>query len=1049
VPGGVADPAALRSDIQDMAAHGIGGAEYNHLVLAQGYNAAQYGFGTPAWTDNAKAALRAGRDFGVQIDFIVAPGWSAGSPLVTPDTAGSAKTLVNGNATVADGATFSGALPRPTAALPSGATKRELIAALAVRCATVCTGTAPIQLDRATAVDLTDQVVNGELTWTAPAGGEWKLFGFYYQGNGTRPVGINPTSPNSFVVDHFSAAGTQALTRMWDEKVLDTEMRELLRAGGGSMFVDSLELGNQNWTPELPAEFRARRGYSLVAALPVLTVSGSPAFEYAAGVGARYRSDWKKTLNELWLAKHLDPLRAWTNALGMKLRYQTYSSSGATVIDPIESFTHVDGPEGEDWVYNGVSQTTLVTKGADSFRATAAAAAISGKPIVSDECCAGITAFSNDSYRVTWQQMLGHINQNLATGVNRVVYHGFSNRKGSPLLQYFIGTPGWPGWSPFVPVTGIGENWDSRQPAWDDQTKINRYLGRMQTVLREGALKSDVAIYRQGTELGSVFWADQSLARAGYTYGFLSAPLVESATVGGGRLAPDGPAYGALVLDNQTALPLATAQRILADARAGLTVVIVGAKPSQVPGASGEDAALQAVIADLVADPHVVQVADQAAVPAALRVRGVRPAAEFDAPLITVRRSTADTEYYYVFNSSTEATEASLALTGEGAPLALDAWSGAVTPIARYTRSSGRVGVRVSLPPTGATVVALSKTAGGSVFATSTTADEVLARGNGLTVRASAPGTYTTTLSDGRTASTAIADVPAPIALPDWTLGVESWGPGATPDTDAKIQLAPIPLTAGSDGRLPAWTSIAGLESASGIGTYTTTVELPAAWTGGHGAYLDLGSVFNTFSVTINGQALPPVDQMNPNRLDVGPYLRAGSNTITVREATTLRNRILTVAGQAGGSGTAKQDYGLRGPVRLIPYGEAAAFASTSTGGSVGGSVPATLSLTLGAPASFGPFTPGMDRTYETSTTATVTSTAGDATLSTDGGRLSNGTFTLSEPLQVAFSKSTWNAPASNDVVTIAFKQHIGATEPLRTGAYSKTLTFTLSTTTP
>ena len=37
----------------------------------------------------------------------------------------------------------------------------------------------------------------------------------------------------------------------------------------------------------------------------------------------------------------------------------------------------------------------------------------------------------------------------------------------------------------------------------------------------------------------------------------------------------------------------------------------------------------------------------------------------------------------------------------------------------------------------------------------------------------------------------------------------------------------------------------------------------------------------------------------------------------------------------------------------------------------------------------------------------------------------------------------------SNDPVTIAFKQHIDATDALRTGAYSKTLTFTLSTTTP
>ena len=37
----------------------------------------------------------------------------------------------------------------------------------------------------------------------------------------------------------------------------------------------------------------------------------------------------------------------------------------------------------------------------------------------------------------------------------------------------------------------------------------------------------------------------------------------------------------------------------------------------------------------------------------------------------------------------------------------------------------------------------------------------------------------------------------------------------------------------------------------------------------------------------------------------------------------------------------------------------------------------------------------------------------------------------------------------SNDNVTNTFKQAIGANEPLRTGSYSKTVTFTLSTTTP
>ena len=47
------------------------------------------------------------------------------------------------------------------------------------------------------------------------------------------------------------------------------------------------------------------------------------------------------------------------------------------------------------------------------------------------------------------------------------------------------------------------------------------------------------------------------------------------------------------------------------------------------------------------------------------------------------------------------------------------------------------------------------------------------------------------------------------------------------------------------------------------------------------------------------------------------------------------------------------------------------------------------------------------------------------------------------------FSKSSWTAPVSNDPVTITFKQLVKANDPLRTGSYSKTLTFTLSTTQP
>ena len=109
---------------------------------------------------------------------------------------------------------------------------------------------------------------------------------------------------------------------------------------------------------------------------------------------------------------------------------------------------------------------------------------------------------------------------------------------------------------------------------------------------------------------------------------------------------------------------------------------------------------------------------------------------------------------------------------------------------------------------------------------------------------------------------------------------------------------------------------------------------------------------------------------------------------------------------------------------------------------------------------------PGAGKDDEASASATVISPAGDATLSVadpgaSPGRLVNGEFSLAQPVQAAVSGAfapvgggpltlhTYSGPVSNDSLTIRFKQTIGASEPLRTGAYSKTFTFTLATTTP
>jgi hypothetical protein len=140
-----------------------------------------------------------------------------------------------------------------------------------------------------------------------------------------------------------------------------------------------------------------------------------------------------------------------------------------------------------------------------------------------------------------------------------------------------------------------------------------------------------------------------------------------------------------------------------------------------------------------------------------------------------------------------------------------------------------------------------------------------------------------------------------------------------------------------------------------------------------------------------------------------------------------------------------------------------------STTGDVVGNVPATLSLSLSGTVNLGSFQPGVGKDYDGSTVATVTSSAETADLSVMDassnatGRLVNGTRALTSPLQLnaggPFAPlNTDGSPlllkhygdvAANNATTINVRQHIGDTEGLRTGSYAKTLTFTLSTTTP
>ncbi len=204
-----------------------------------------------------------------------------------------------------------------------------------------------------------------------------------------------------------------------------------------------------------------------------------------------------------------------------------------------------------------------------------------------------------------------------------------------------------------------------------------------------------------------------------------------------------------------------------------------------------------------------------------------------------------------------------------------------------------------------------------------------------------------------------------------------------------------------------------------------------------------------------------------------GAVATSGTTPVTVN-GVAVADRTLTVANPAPGRWQIDVRIGVT--TSGLEFTQTVnGFATVTPTTGVSGTVPATLALSLGGPATFGPFVPAVAQTYDASLAATVTSTAGDATLTASDpdtaapGHLVNGAFALPSPLKAAATSTaagtsgggtfaaltspasllTYSGPVSNDAVTIGFQQSIGANDALRTGSYGKTITFTLSTTTP
>ncbi|BCL32862.1 hypothetical protein GCM10017557_77210 [Streptomyces aurantiacus] len=931
-PDGLVRPDEIRREIDQIADAGFGGAEiaavHHSVTDTAALDTARHGWGTAAWVTGVEAALSQAARRGLTIDLTVGPSWPAAVPGITPDSEAAVKELAHGAATVAPGATYTGPAPKPVHEAASGVREQRLLLVQAARVNTANSTRKETGLDLASVRDLTSDVTDGALNWTAPDDGTWVVIAYWVRGSGQTPEAGPHTDPPAYVVDHFSAAGTRAVTDFWEAHILTPAVRRLLKVSGGALFEDSIELETDGlqWTPGLPDAFLEHTGRSLLPLLPALILNNSnQVYAFEAAVTRQIRHDFWETVSTLVNKHHFTALRTWAHSLGLQLRSQPYGLQ----TDAIATAAILDIAEGE----------SLGFKNLDDYRCLAGGRDMAGHTVLS--CEAG--AYTGSAYSTTWQRFLRTMGGAYAAGVNQTVVHGFS----------YAEFPGvnWPGYAAFTPykgVAGYGESWGPRHPTWTHVSDVSGYLGRVHQVLQTGRAKADVAVFRQtgysATGIGAS-WFTATGITLGWTHQFLSGPLLDlpSATVREGRLAPDGPAYKALFVEGDffygstVTLALRDARALLRLTRAGLPVVLLGAWDTVVPSGvpdTGESDELLSVVKELLAQPLVRKVTDKAAVGDALTALGVRPDVGYASAstLLNAHRTADGVDYYYLCNGKHAETvkppvaavdhEVTLhRTTAKGVPYVLDPWTGKAERVARYTEDGDSVTVRVTLEPAETLIVAIGRPGlfgdrnGARPHVVDSEADEARFTDAGLTVRATAAGTYRTVLSKGRAVSTSLKDIPEPIAPASWRLSVQDWRPGASATRTTVVE---HDLTL--DALVP-WSQIPELADVSGIGRYRTTVTLGRGWTGGYGARLELGAVTDTCRVTVNGHRLDPVDQIRPV-VDLGGLLRRGANVIEVEVATPLANR-LRVSDPAVYGGVARGAYGLLGPVRLVPYGEA------------------------------------------------------------------------------------------------------------------------------
>lgn len=424
--GSAVDKQNLTWNMEQMAQKGIGALEITPIYGVQGNDSNNISFLSDEWKDMLSHCISEGKRLGIQIDMNMGTGWPFGGPTTPIDEAACRLVVVDTIVSKASLASYAAPMPliKSKGAMIPDEYARQIF-----------------QRDYRTdkkgmrrMITLFESRTRQKVKRAAPGG-------------------------EGYVVDHYDSLAVAHYLQKFEGMPMPE-----------TLFNDSYEVYNADWTPTLLREFKARRGYRLEDRMQ----------EFVDG-NAQVVSDYRETLSELLLKNFTEQWVAWAHRHGVKVRNQAHGSP-ANLID---LYAAVDIPEIEgfgltDFGIRGLRTDSGLTRPNYSdlsmLKYASSAAHICGKPLTSSETFTWLT----EHFRTSLSQMKPDLDLMFCSGVNRVFFHGACySPKDDP----------WPGWRFYASV-----DFSPTNTIWRDADGLTQYIRYCQDRLQQGAPDNDFLV---------------------------------------------------------------------------------------------------------------------------------------------------------------------------------------------------------------------------------------------------------------------------------------------------------------------------------------------------------------------------------------------------------------------------------------------------------------------------------------------------------------------------------------------------------------------------